>query len=150
MATEGILLHDGTQTIAAANYGNGANLAGSNTAGTTGGSTGSGQFLCVGISTAAARTSLLASAAGQQIYGVLQNKPAAGQAADVGIFGITKIVVGTGGSTFGLPQMTTTAGAVTDWTTGSGKVQIGVALETGVAGQLITMFLYGGQQKLLT
>ena len=150
MATEGILIHDGTQTIAAANYGNGANLAGTNTAGTTGGSTGSGQFLCVAISASVARTSVLASAAGQQIYGVLQNKPGIGQAADVGIFGITKIVVGTGGSTLGLPQMTTTAGAVTDWTTGSGKVQIGVALETGAAGAVITMFLYGGQQKLLT
>ena len=119
-------------------------------AGTTGGSTGSGQFLCVAISTSVARTSVLASAAGQQIYGVLQNKPALGQAADVGIFGITKVVVGTGGSTLGLPQMTTTAGAVKDWVTGSGQVQIGVALETGVAGQVITMFLYGGQQKLLT
>ena len=150
MATEGILIHDGTQTIAAANYGNGANLAGTNTAGTTGGATGSGQFLCVAISAAVARTSVLTTTLGQQIYGILQNKPGAGQAADVGIFGITKAVVGTGGSTFGVPQMAMTTGAVKDWVTGSGQVQIGVALETGVAGQVITMFLYGGQQKLLT
>ncbi len=150
MATEGILLHDGAQTIAAANYGNGANLAGTNTAGTTGGATGSGQYLCVAISTAAARTSVLASVLGQQIYGILQNKPAAGQAADVGIFGITKAVVGTGGATFGLPVYTDATGAVINWVTGSGKVQIGVALETGVATQVITIFLYGGQQKLLT
>jgi hypothetical protein len=150
MATEGINLHDGTQTIAAANYGNGANLAGTNTAGTTGGSTGSGQFLCVALSTSVARTSVLASTLGQQIYGVLQNKPAAGQAADVVVFGVTKAVVGVGGVTLGLPVYVDATGAVINWVTGSGKVQIGFSYETGVAGQVITIFLFGGQQKLLT
>jgi hypothetical protein len=150
MATEGPMIRDGSQTVAAANYGNGANLAGTNTAGTTGGSTGSGQYLCVALSTSVARTSVLASVAGQQIYGILQNKPGAGQAADVCIFGPTKAVVAAAGSTLGLPQMVTATGAITDWTTGSGKVQIGFALETGASGQVITIFLFGAQQKLLT
>jgi hypothetical protein len=150
MATEGINLHDGTQTIAAANYGNGANLAGTNTAGTTGGSTGSGQFLAVALSTSVARTSVLASVLGQQIYGILQNKPAAGQAADVVVFGVTKAVVGVGGVTLGLPIYVDATGCVINWVTGSGEVQIGFAYETGVAGQVISIFLFGGQQKLLT
>jgi hypothetical protein len=150
MATEGINLHDGTQTIAAANYGNGANLAGTNTAGTTGGSTGSGQFLAVALSTSVARTSVLASVLGQQIYGILQNKPGTGQAADVVVFGVTKAVVGVGGVTLGLPVYVDATGCVINWVTGSGKVQIGFSYETGVAGQVITIFLFGGQQKLLT
>ena len=144
------MIRDGTQTIAAANYGNGANLAGTNTAGTTGGATGSGQFLCVALSTSVARTSVLASTLGQQIYGVLQNKPGAGQAADVCIFGVTKAVVGVGGVTLGLPLYTDATGAVINWATGSGKVQIGFAYETAVAGAVTEIFLFGAQQKLLT
>jgi hypothetical protein len=150
MATEGILLHDGTQTVAAANYGNGANLPGTNTAGTTGGATGSGQFLCVKLSTSVARTSVLVAALGSPVYGILQNKPGTGQAADVGIYGITKAVVGAAGSTLGLPQMSAADGRVTDWASGAASCQIGWALETGVAGQVISIFFNGTNNKVLT
>lgn len=73
MATESFLLHDGTQTQA------GADLS-------------TKQFYCVKLT--AARTVNLASAGGEAIYGVLQNKPLSGQAADVGCLGITKAAAG--------------------------------------------------------
>jgi hypothetical protein len=139
MATESVLIHDGSQTVAAANYGNGANLAGSNTAGTTGGSTGSGQYLAVML-TSAGRTVTLASVTGQQIYGILQNKPAAGQAADVGIFGVTKAVAG-GTIAAAAPVMASSNGTIVAWTSTSNKAQIGYAIEAAVSGQVFTMFL---------
>jgi hypothetical protein len=142
MATESPLLHDGSQTVAAANYNNPASaLAGVG---------GSGQFLAVALSTSADRTSVLASVAGQQIYGILQNKPAAGQAANVGISGVTKAMVGSAASTRGHPQMVDATGAVTDWTAGSGYSQIGYAIESGVSTQIITMFIGPTSPKVLT
>jgi hypothetical protein len=132
MATESPLIHDGAQTVAAANYGNAAGLPGEN---------GSGQFLAVALSQAVDRTVVLASVAGQQIYGILQNKPAAGEVADVGIFGVTKAQVGAAGSTRGKPQMVDATGAVTDWTASGNKAQIGYAIESGTVGAIITLFL---------
>lgn len=73
MATEGPLIHDGSQTTAAADLS-------------------ANQFYCVKIT--AARAVNLASTGGEAIYGVLQNKPTSGQAADVGIQGITKAAAG--------------------------------------------------------
>lgn len=139
MSTESPLIHDGSQTVAAANYGNGAGLAGSNTGGTTGGSTGSGQYLAVML-TSAGRTSVIASVAGQQIYGILQNKPAAAQAADVGIFGVTKAVAG-GTIAAGAALMVNASGQVVTWTSTGNKAQIGYAIEAAVSGQVFTMFL---------
>jgi hypothetical protein len=74
MATEAPLIHDGAQCVAAANYSNGAGLAGPG---------GSGQFLAVLIS--AARTVAIDATGAQLCYGILQNKPTQGQVADVGI-----------------------------------------------------------------
>lgn len=150
MALETVLLHDGTQTVAAANYSNGANLPGANTAGTTGGTTGSGQFLAVKLSTATARTSLLVAALGSPIYGILQNKPKLGEAADVGLWGITKAVAGSAGVTFGLPQMTAADGRITDWVAGAASCQIGWALETAASGAIFTLFVTGANAKVLT
>lgn len=133
MASESPLIHDGAQTVAAANYYNpGSALAGPG---------GSGQFLAVAISASANRTSVLASAAGQKIYGILQNKPVAGEVCDVGIFGVTKAMVGSAGSTRGSPQMVDATGAITDWTSSGNKAQIGYALETGVSTQIISLAL---------
>jgi hypothetical protein len=142
MATEGFLLHDGAQNVAAADYSSTANLGGMKTNGLatgTAGGGGSGQFLAVAISLVTGRTVVLCSVAGQKFYGILQNKPKLGEAADVGVFGITKAVVGATGSTLGKPQMVDAAGAVCDWTATGNKFQIGYALETGVTGQVITM-----------
>jgi hypothetical protein len=141
MATESPLIHDGAQTVAAANYGNNAGLPGPN---------GSGQFLAVALSQAADRTAVLASASGQQIYGILQNKPAAGEVADVGIFGVTKAQVGAAGSTHGKPQMVDATAAVTDWVAGAGNAQIGLAIESGAVGTIITLFIGAPSPKVLT
>lgn len=142
MATEGILLHDGTQTIAAANYGNGANLAGTNTAGTTGGATGSGQFLTVQVTAARTVTVTPTGNSGQVIYGVLQNKPGTGQAADVGIFGISKLVADSAGVAAGnyLMASSNTAGCAMAWTTT--HYAFGIALETAAAGQVFTAMIF--------
>src|SRR3954471_8367514 len=88
MATEGPLIHDGSQTTAAADLS-------------------SSQFLAVKIT--AARSVNLASTGGEVAYGILQNKPTSGQAADVGILGISKAV---GGAAFsaGAQLMTNTSG----------------------------------------
>lgn len=150
MATESPLIHDGAQTVAAADYSNTAGKNPSTGAGVSSSGSGSAQFYAVALSTSVARTSVLASAAGQRIYGILQNKPKAGEVADVGIYGITKALVGVGGSTLGLPQMTDANGLITDWTAGSGYCQIGMAMETGVSGQVISIYLWGAQAKVLT
>lgn len=131
MATEGPTIHDGSQTVAAANYGNTTGFAGPG---------GSAQFLGVVLSQTVDRTVAVGTVAGAQVYGVLQNKPAIGQAADVLIFGITKAVCAAAGSTHGKPQMMTATGAFTDWTATGNKAQIGYALETAVSGQIFTMF----------
>ena len=142
MSTEGPTIHDGSQTIAVAAYGNGNSLAGNG---------GSAQFLGVTLSQSVDRTSVLAAAAGAQIYGVLQNKPALGDAADVVIFGITKAVCAAAGVTRGKPQMVTATGAFTDWTAGSAYSQVGYALESATSGQVFAMFFWGaGGVKVLT
>jgi len=141
MATESPNIRDGSQTVAAANYGNTQSLAGPS---------GSGQYLGVILSQSTDRTSVLVSAAGAQGYGILQNKPNLGQACDVVIFGITKAVVAAAASTRGKPQMFTATGAVTDWVAGSAYSQIGYALESGSSGQIITMFYGATPPKVLT
>jgi hypothetical protein len=148
MSTESVLIHDGSQCVAAANYGNGAGLAGSNTGGTTGGASGSGQYLAV-VLTAAGRTVAVAAAIGAQIYGILQNKPALGQAADVGIIGITKAVAG-GTIAAGAALMTNASGALITWTAGSGYAQIGTAIEAAVSGQVFTAAISMADPKALT
>lgn len=133
MATESPLIRDGGQTTASANFYNpGSPLPGVG---------GSGQFLAVALSSTADRQVVIASAAGQKIYGILQNKPNTGEAADVGLVGVTKAMVGSAGVTHGSPVMVDATGAVTNWTSTSNKAQIGYALETGVSTQIATIYL---------
>ena len=123
MATESPLIHDGSQTTAAADY------------------SVTGQFLAVYVS--GARQVTKVAAIGHAIYGILQNKPASGQAADVGVFGVTKAVCGSAGMTAGDKLMTNASGQLITWTAGSSYVQVGVALETAVTNQLATVFIFG-------
>ena len=88
--------------------------------------------------------------AGRQIYGVLQNAPKTGQAADVGIFGVTKVVTGSGGVTAGGIVMTDANGCAVAWTAGSGYAQVGYAIETVAANAVATIFLWGASPKVLT
>jgi len=139
MSTETTLLHDGSM-IAAANYGNGASLSGPG---------GSGQYLAVIESTAADRTALLASAIGQAAIGILQNKPAAAQAADVGFLGVSKFVAG-GTITRGDKLMTDASGRLITWTAGSAYCQVGTARESAVVGQVSECFIHPAAVKVLT
>lgn len=139
MATEGVLLHDGAQCVAAADYSNTAALLGQG---------GSGQFY--GVYVSAARTVAIGNALGKRIYGILQNKPKLGEAADVGVLGPSKMLAN-GTIAAGAQLMSDAGGLVITWTAGSGYTQIGVALEAAVAGQIFTGYVYGpGAPLLLT
>jgi hypothetical protein len=114
MTTESPLIMDGSQVTAAADLS-------------------AKQFYCVKLT--AARAVNLASTGGEAIYGILQNDPKSGEAAAVGIFGISKALVGTGGVTAGDSLMTeTSTGKVVTKT--STNVVIGIALATHNAGEL--------------
>lgn len=148
-ATESPLIHDGSQTVLASTL----DARNSTQTGTTlNGPNGSGQFLVVVLSTVnTARTVTIASTlAGANYpnvvpYGILQNKPRGSDAADVGIFGVSKVVGGTttilAGSQLGVSS--TAAGMVNLYTTGQGA-RIGVALEPVLTvGSVITAAIYG-------
>jgi hypothetical protein len=81
--------------------------------------------------------------AGGDAEGILQDKPnAAGQAAEVGILGVSKVVVGTGGVTAGDLLATDANGKAV--TAATGNKILGRALATGAAGTLIPALI---QQK---
>lgn len=138
MATEGPMLHDGSQCTAGQDF-----------SGVTSGLVGeqsSGQFLAVKVS--AGRTVVLSSSGADIVYGILQNKPASGQAADVGIFGVMKWVAGT-----------TFAGGVALEVDGSGRCipqtannrRVAMSLESsGATGQVITVAIVPGVAASLT
>lgn len=115
MATESPLIHDGSQTTAAADLS-------------------AKQFYAVKIT--AARAVNLASTGGEGIYGILQNKPPSGEAADVGLIGVTKAIAG-GTIAAGDLLMTDTAGKLITAT--STNHAVGQALEAAVANQIFTM-----------
>jgi hypothetical protein len=128
MATEAPLIHDGSQCTAAVNM--------SNTAGLSGPS-GSGQFLAVKIT--AARSVAYDNVGASVCYGILQNKPAVGQAADVGILGVSKAVAGAALSA-GALLMTDSSGRVITRT--STNPVVGQAIEAATAAnQIITIAL---------
>ncbi len=132
MATESPLIHDGAQCAAAANYWNPSTaLPGPN---------GSGQFLAVAVS--APRTVTVDTSGGTAaIYGILQNTPGQGQAADVGILGISKAVAGAALSAAAQLQADTQGRVIT--ATGTNH-RFAIALEAATAaGQLITVFVTG-------
>lgn len=138
MATEGPFLRDGGQCIAAGNYGNNQSLPGNG---------GSGQFLAVYLS--AARTVALATVQGQRIRGILQNKPALGDAADVCLLGISKAFCGATVAAGAILMVNSSAEVIT-WTAGTGLFQIGQALEAGVNGQIITIDVWFPNTAVLT
>lgn len=118
MALEGPLLHDGSQTTAAADL-----------------SASTNQYRAVKL--VGARSVNLANTGGEAIYGFLQNLPQSGDAADVGILGVTKARVGAAGCAAQDQLMTDTAAAVTTKT--STNVVVAVALEAGASGDIISV-----------
>jgi len=147
MATESPLIHDGSQNVlsTAVDFRN-STLTGTTLAGPNG----SGQFLLVTISTGrtiTAFTSTMLNSSASVVYGVCQNKPRPGDAVDVGIFGITKVVAGSttivGGSLLGASS--TTSGVVTLYTGGNGR-PVGLAIENAASiGAVFTAFIGGVQ-----
>lgn len=137
MATESPLLHDGAQNVSGFDARNSTN-----TGSTQRGPNGSAQFLAVRQSTSVDRTVMPCTAAGIAIYGILQNKPSTGIAADVGIFGVTKAVGGSSAIAPGMALMVSSSGDMIPFTTGN--VPIGTAIEACAAvGQVFSMALYG-------
>jgi hypothetical protein len=118
MATESPLLHDGSQTTAAADLSAAAN-----------------QYKAVKL--VGARSVNLDSTGGVAIYGILQNLPSAGDAADVGIFGVSKAKIGAAGCAAGDSLMTDNTSAFTTKT--STNVVVAVALEAGASGDIISV-----------
>ncbi len=136
MATDSPLLRDGT-ILSGADYRN------STLSGTThSGQNGSPQFQAVRLSSSTDKTILLCTAAGQTVYGILQNKPALGDAADVGIFGITKAVAG-GTVTPGATLQVDSSGCLVAYSSATGINKVGYALEGASVGQVFSMALYG-------
>lgn len=127
MATEGPMLHDGSQTTA------GADLSAK-------------QFFAVKLSTSTDRTVALASTGGEVIYGILQNKPTSGQAADVCIFGLTKCFAGAAVTRGDLLTTDTSGRAITAT---SGKVAWGQALESAGAASVLFLACVTGMSMVL-
>ncbi len=150
MALESPLLHDGGQCTSSVNADKTtAAYYGINSSGVVpGAASGSGQYLFVTIS--GGRTVAPNGSAGGQCYGILQNAPKTGQAADVGILGISKVVTGSGGVTAGSPIASDANGCAVVWASGGGKAQMGWALETVAANAVATVFLWGAPAKVLT
>lgn len=144
MATESPLLHDGSQCTV--NF----DARRSSITGTTlPGPNGSGQYLAVGLSTTVDRTVILPTTGGSsgiRCYGILQNTPSTGIAADVGIFGISKAVSGSTAIVSGMDLMlsSTAQGALIAYSSGAAVQKIGFALEAAATvGAVFTMCIYG-------
>lgn len=138
MANESPLLHDGWN-VSNVDFRNGS------VTGTTRlGPSGSGQFLAVRLSTSADNTIVACTAAGAHAYGILQNKPSTGVAADVGFFGVSKAVAGSTTVVSGIDLMVDSSGCLIPYTTSSGQYRFGLAKTTPSAvGEVFTAFVYG-------
>lgn len=148
LATEGVWLKDGAQcTLSTATDARNSTITGTTLAGPSG----SGQFLLVTVSAArvvsfCSTTFQNLSSGNTTVYGVLQNKPGPGQAADVAFVGITKIVGGSTAISGGtvLMNSSTTAGVAVPWVTGTSGRAFGEAIEAcSNVGAVFTARLYG-------
>jgi hypothetical protein len=128
MATEGPLTHDGSQTTANSDLSTGKN-----------GQNGSGQFLAVKL--VGARLVDLCTANTDFAYGILQNKPAAGQAADVGIMGVSKAVAG---GTVAAGDMLTANSSGQLVTAATTNARIAQALEAAAPSTIFTVAIIPG------
>lgn len=88
------------------------------------------QYTAIEVSATGAASATDAAA---PIIGILQNKPEAGQAAEVAVSGIAKAEAGAGGWTAG-QKLTATTGGVLIATTTDTNHYVGVAMATVAAG----------------
>lgn len=104
----------------------------------------SDQFCAVKVYASADLQVALASTGGEAILGILQNKPTAGQAADVRFTGVSKARAGNSYSR-GAGLMTDTSGRLITAT--STNVIVAIALEaSGAADEYHTVLVLGGAQ----
>lgn len=93
------------------------------------------QFYCVKVT--ADETINIATAAGESVLGVLQNKPNTTEVSDVMAIGVTKLLVGAGDLAAG--ALWESAADGTGITAATGKVGMGTVLIGAVAGKLATV-----------
>lgn len=119
MATESPNLHDGTQTTAAADLS-------------------TKQFYLVKLS--AARAVNIVAGITDIPYGVLQNKPKSGEAADVVFLGVSKLIAGATIAA-GVSLQPNASGQAITRVTGAGTTLIGYSLEAAVVNQVFTAMI---------
>lgn len=111
---------------------------------TLGGPNGSGQFLFVKSSTANDFVFAICTANTDRVLGVLQNKPAVGEAGDVRFVGVSKLVSGSTAIAPGMDLMADTDGQAIPWTTVVSQERAGRALQAATAvGNLFSAIIYG-------
>lgn len=113
MSTDSPMIRDGSNVTASANLS-------------------AKQFYAVALS--GSGTVDLASTGGKA-YGILQNKPTSGQAADVCIFGVCKALAGSGGWTAGNSLKVDASGSLIATSSGDANV-VAVAIETASVGDI--------------
>lgn len=120
MATEGPLYHDGSQTTAAVTL---------------------TQFYACKLLAGTSRETTPITTKGERIYGVVQNKPLTGQAADVGFLGVSKAIAAAAISA-GHAICVSTVGKFISSVTSTHIV--GYAIEAAVTGQVFTAMIMPG------
>jgi len=122
----------------------GADFRDSTLTGTThAGPNGSAQFMAVQLSTVTDLTVNLTTANGARVFGILQNKPSTGIAADVAVFGVSKCVAG---STFGpgVDLMSDSSGCLIPLVASTAVLKFGRSLETvSAVGQVFSAVIFG-------
>jgi len=93
------------------------------------------QYRCLKVT--ADETLNIATAAGENIFGVLQDKPLAGAPCEMMCIGITKLVIGAGGLAAGAIWETAADGS--GITVAAAKVGLGTVIKGGAAGELATV-----------
>lgn len=111
---------------------------------TLGGPNGSGQFLAVRLSTASDFAFSLATSSAAEVIGILQNKPAVGEAGDIRFVGVSKAVSGSTAVTPGVDLMSDTDGQLLPYSSAAGTPRCGKALQAATAvGNVFSMLVYG-------
>ena len=108
------------------------------------GPNGSLQYSAVRLSTLADHTVLGCTVAGQLAYGIIQNKPSTGEAADVRFLGISKAIAGATSVVAGLDLMVDASGYLVAYASGATVARFGRAITTPAAvGEIFTAAIYG-------
>jgi hypothetical protein len=97
------------------------------------------QYRLVLVDAGTNRSCIVASAAGDAVFGIVQNKPTSGQAARVRVAGSTKVIVGANVTRGTLLQANATGFAIT-----GNSASIARALETATSGGIIEAVLAVG------